>query len=165
MVREMTLTNQQNHSKIAQTYASVVARGGLASSIHNPENRRTPIVQPQREIIVNIRDPITIGNIRAMTPRALKAHIDHAIEQSENTHITGIKVVSTNQLKSGDLSIKAATTADMEALRQFAGDWEQRIGHACAVHVPIWCASTWHSDQLNGYGTVRGSQRECPPRQ
>ena len=52
-----------------------------------------------------------------MTPRALKVHIDHAIEQSGNEHIAKIKTVSTNQLKSGDLSIKIATTADMEALR------------------------------------------------
>ncbi|KFA81608.1 hypothetical protein S40288_09583 [Stachybotrys chartarum IBT 40288] len=60
MVREMTLANQQHQTKIAQTYASVAARGGLASSMHNPQNQRTPTTQPQREIVVNIRDPITI---------------------------------------------------------------------------------------------------------
>lgn len=117
MVREMTLANQQHQTKMAQTYASVAARGGLASSMHNPQNHRTTTTQPQREIIVNIRDPVTIGNFRAMTPRALKAHIDNAIEQSGNEHIAKIKIVSTNQLKSGDLSIRIATTADMEALR------------------------------------------------
>ncbi|KAK0367847.1 hypothetical protein CLIM01_14797, partial [Colletotrichum limetticola] len=30
--------------------------------------------------------------------------------------------VSANQLKSGDLSVKTATTKDIEALRQFAKD-------------------------------------------
>ncbi|KEY74490.1 hypothetical protein S7711_10308, partial [Stachybotrys chartarum IBT 7711] len=104
--------------------------------MHNPQNHRTPTTQPQREIVVNIRDPITIGNFRAMTPRALKAHIDHAIEQSGNEHIAKIKTVSTNQLKSGDLSIKTATTADMEALRQFSGDWEQRIGNGSVIRTP-----------------------------
>ncbi|KFA81766.1 hypothetical protein S40288_09638 [Stachybotrys chartarum IBT 40288] len=138
MVREVTLANQQHQTKIAQTYASVAARGGLATSIHNPQNHRTPTAQPQREIIVNIRDPVTIGNFRAMTPRALKAHIDHAIEQSGNEHIAKIKTVSTNQLKSGDLSIKTATTADMEALRQFSGDWEQRIGNGSVIRTPSY---------------------------
>jgi hypothetical protein len=52
-----------------------------------------------------------------MILHALKAHTDHAIEQSGNKHITKIKTVSTNQLKSGDLSIKTATIADMEVLR------------------------------------------------
>jgi hypothetical protein len=137
MVGEMTVANQQHQTKIAQTYASVAARCGLASSMHNPPNRRTLTTQPQREIIVNIRDPVTIVNFRATTPRALKAHIDRAIEESGNEHIAKIKIASTNQLKSGDLSIKAATTADMEILRQFAGDWEQRIGDACIPLRPV----------------------------
>ncbi|CAH0025931.1 unnamed protein product [Clonostachys rhizophaga] len=72
-------------TKMVQTYASVAARGGLATSIHNPQSRKTLTVQPQREIIVNIRDPVTVGHFRTMTPRALKAHVDNAIEQSGNS--------------------------------------------------------------------------------
>ena len=62
----------------------------------------------------------TIANIRAMSPRSLKAHVERAIEQSNNEHIKKIKVVSSNQLKSGDLSIKAVTSAETEALQQLA---------------------------------------------
>lgn len=80
------------------------------------------------EIIVNIRDPLTVANIRAINPRNLKAHVDRAIEQSGNEHIEHIRVASSNQLKSGYLSIKTTTTSEMEALRQFAEDWERVTG-------------------------------------
>ncbi|GJN78734.1 hypothetical protein PLIIFM63780_002243 [Purpureocillium lilacinum] len=86
--------------------------------MHNPVNHGASPVQAQREIIVNIRDLVTITNIRAMSPRSLKAqHADRAIGQSNNEHINKIKVVSSNQLKSGDLSIKTVTRAETDALR------------------------------------------------
>ncbi|KAH7190379.1 hypothetical protein DER44DRAFT_678820, partial [Fusarium oxysporum] len=122
MIRDIKLVSQQNHTSITPTYANVIARGGLATSIHNPQNQKASPVQTIREIIINIRDPVTIANIRAMSPRSLKSHIDLAIAQSSNEHIEKIKVVSSNQLRSGDLSIKTATSSDMVALRQFAED-------------------------------------------
>jgi hypothetical protein len=73
-----------------------------------------------------------------MNPRSLKAHVDRAIEQSGNEHIEKIKTASTNQLKSGDLSIKTATTSDMEILRQFAEDWEHRLGIGASVRIPTY---------------------------
>ena len=138
MVRDMKPTAAPMQGNIAQTYASIVARSGLASSMHNPVNHRTSPVQAQREIIVNIRDPVTITSIRAMGPRSLKAHVDRAIEQSNNEHIKRIKVVSSNRLKSGDLSIKTVTSAETEALRQFAEDWEHRIGSGATVRIPAY---------------------------
>ncbi|OAQ61321.1 reverse transcriptase [Purpureocillium lilacinum] len=135
MVKDMKPGATPSQSNMAQTYASIVARGGLAASMHNPVNHRASPVQAQREIIVNIRDPVTITNIRAMSPRSLKAHVDRAIEQSNNEHINKIKAVSSNQLKSGDLSIKTVTSAETEALRQFAEDWEHRIGNGATVRI------------------------------
>ncbi|KAJ6437601.1 zinc knuckle [Purpureocillium lavendulum] len=135
MVQGLKPTGAPTQNTFAHTYATIAARGGLAASMHNPVNHRTTPVQAQREIIVNIRDPVTIASIRAMNPRNLKAHIDRAIEQSSNEHINKIKVASSNQLKSGDLSIKTTTSADMEALRQFAEDWEQRIGNGATVRI------------------------------
>ncbi|KAJ0142745.1 Reducing polyketide synthase BOA9 [Fusarium oxysporum f. sp. albedinis] len=78
---------------------------------------KAPPIQILCEIIINIRDPITIANIRAMSPCSLKSYVDHVIAQSDNKHIEKIKVVSSNQLKSGDLSIKTATSSDIVALR------------------------------------------------
>ncbi|UQC79236.1 uncharacterized protein CLUP02_04715 [Colletotrichum lupini] len=106
--------------------------------MHNPCNQRASQTQILREIIVNIRDPITIASIGAMNPRSLKAHVDRAIEQSSNEHIRKLKTVSANQLKSGDLSVKTATTKDIEALRQFAKDWENHIGNGAAVRIPTY---------------------------
>ena len=88
--------------------------------------------------MVNIRNPLTIGNLRAMNPRNLKAHVDRTIEQSGNEHIASIKVASSNQLKSGDLSIKTTTTAECEALREFAEDWKYRLGSNAVVRIPTY---------------------------
>jgi hypothetical protein len=57
----------------------------------------------------------------------LKAHVERAIVQSANENIMHVKIVSANQLKSGDLSIKTATSNEVEALRQFTDDWTHRI--------------------------------------
>ncbi|KAI3530702.1 hypothetical protein CABS02_14430, partial [Colletotrichum abscissum] len=85
-----------------------------------------------------VKDIKALESIRAMNPRSLKAHVDRAIEQSSNEHIRKLKTVSANQLKSGDLSVKTATTKNMEALRQFAEDWETHIGNGAAVRIPTY---------------------------
>jgi hypothetical protein len=95
-------------------------------------------VQTQREVIVNIRDPLTVQSLRVMNPRNLKAHVERAIEQSGSENIVGVKIVSSNQLKSGDLSVKAATSTEVEALRQFADDWAMRIGHGASIQIPTY---------------------------
>jgi hypothetical protein len=51
-----------------------------------------------------------------MSPRNLKAHVERAIEQSGNENIANVKTVSSNELKSRDLSGKAATSTEAEAL-------------------------------------------------
>jgi hypothetical protein len=52
-----------------------------------------------------------------MNPRNLKAYVERAIEQSTNENIMYVKIVSANQLKSGNLSIKTAVSNEVEALR------------------------------------------------
>jgi hypothetical protein len=139
LVREAKDTEQHNRSGTLRTYASVAAGNGLATSMHNPLNQlKAPPSQVLREIIVNVRNPLTVASLRAMNPRSLKAHVDRAIEQSGNEHIEKIKTASTNQLKSGDLGIKTATTSDMEILRQFAEDWEHRLGIGASVRIPTY---------------------------
>jgi hypothetical protein len=73
-------------------------------------------VQTQREGIINIRDSLTIQALRSMSPRNLKARVERAIEQSGNENIANVKTVSSNELKSRDLSGKAATSTEAEAL-------------------------------------------------
>ena len=88
---------------------------------------------------MKISNPSTVENLRAKNPRTLKSHVDRAIEQSKNKHIENIRVVSTNQLKSGDLSIKTINVEEAEALKQFADDWSGRIGNGASVRVPTHC--------------------------
>lgn len=73
-----------------------------------------------------------------MNPRNLKVHVEQAIEQSGNENIVHIKIVSSNQLKSGDLSIKTANSKEVEALQQFADDWVHRIGAQATVRIPTY---------------------------
>jgi hypothetical protein len=120
------------------SYAAAVARGAPLAGTYNTQSRKAPIVQTQREVIVNIRDPLTIQALRAMNPRNLKAHVERAIEQSGNENIANVKIVSSNQLKSGDLSVKAATSTEVEALRQFADDWALRIGNGASIQIPTY---------------------------
>jgi hypothetical protein len=60
------------------------------------------------------------------------------VERSENKYIKGIKVVSANQLKSGDFSVKTAITKNMETLRQFAGNWAHHVGNRTSVQMPTY---------------------------
>jgi hypothetical protein len=120
------------------SYAAVAAQGVLAAGTYNAQSVKMPPVQTLREIIVNIRSPHTIQSLRAMNPRSLKAHVEQAIAQSENEHITNVKTMSTNQLKSGDLSIKSTTNSEMQALRQFTDDWAHHTGNSASVRNPTF---------------------------
>tara|TARA_R110002003_G_scaffold2091_1_gene24019 strand:- start:2437 stop:2793 length:357 start_codon:yes stop_codon:yes gene_type:complete len=77
-------------------------------------------------------------SLRAMNPSNLKLHVQLAIEQSGNENIANIKIVSSNQLKSGDLSVKTTSSGGVEALRQFADDWAHRIGSGTTVQTPTF---------------------------
>ena len=129
----------QFQTGIPMSYAAAAARGGLATSTYSVQAQsvKTPAMV-RREIIVNIRNAQTIQNLRAMNPRNLKAHVDRAISQSENEHIANLKIMSANQLKSGDLSIRTATNGEMQLLRQFTEDWTPRIGNGTSVRNPTY---------------------------
>jgi hypothetical protein len=138
MAREIKNKSQQQQANGPVSYAAAAARGLPIAGIHNTQSRKAPSVQTQREVIVNIRDPLTVQALRAMNPRNLKAHVERAIEQSRNENIANVKILSSNQLKSGDLSVKAATSTEVEALRQFADDWAQRIGNGASIQIPTY---------------------------
>jgi hypothetical protein len=101
----------------ALSYAAMVARGAPPAGTTNTQVTRMPPMQTQGEVVVTIRDPTTVSSLRAMNPRNLNAHVERAIAQSGNENISNIKVLSSNQLRSGDLSIKTATSNETEALK------------------------------------------------
>jgi hypothetical protein len=120
-------------------YAAAAARGIPLAVTHNAQSVKQPSAQTQCEVIMNIRDPLTIQSLRAMNPSNLTLHIQRAIEQSGNENIASVKIVSSNQLKSEDLSIKTvSSSSEFEALRQFADDWTHRIGSGTTVHIPTF---------------------------
>jgi hypothetical protein len=91
------------------SYAAAAARGIPLAVTHNAQSVKQPSAQTQCEVIMNIRDPLTIQSLRTMNPSNLTLHIQRAIEQSGNKNIASVKIVLSNQLKSGDLSIKTAS--------------------------------------------------------
>jgi hypothetical protein len=94
------------------SHAAVAANGVLASRTPSAHGVKAVSLQAQREVIVSIRNPLTISKLRAVNPCNLKSHMERALEQSQNEHIAHVKNMSSNQLESGDLSLRTATTSD-----------------------------------------------------
>ena len=138
IVREVKNKGIQPGGSSAMSYAAVAASGTLAASVHNPQNAKNIPVQTQREITVNIRNASTIQTLRAMNPRNLKAHVERAIQQSDNEQVTNIRVMSSNQLKSGDLSIRTTGSSEAQTLRTHAEDWVHRVGAGATVRIPTF---------------------------
>ncbi|KAK3109438.1 hypothetical protein LTR53_017312 [Teratosphaeriaceae sp. CCFEE 6253] len=122
----------------ALNYAAAAANGTVASNVQVKQNAQTISIQTQREITVNIRELLTIQSLRAMNPRNLKAHVERAIANSGNEQIMSVKVMSSNQLKSGDLSIRTTNSAEAQALWTHASDWAHRIGAGATVRNPTY---------------------------
>ena len=133
MARDIKNRGTQQQTGGPMSYAAAAAHGALAASTYSTQNVRIASAPVQREIIVNIRNAQTIQSLRAMNPRAMKAHVDTAIAQSENEHVAKITTMSANQLKSGDLSIRTASNSEMQTLRQFTEDWVPRLGSGTSV--------------------------------
>jgi hypothetical protein len=138
MTREIKNRRPQEQANGPMTYAAAAARSLPLASTYNTQPLKVAPAQTQREVVVNIRDPLTIQALRAMNPRNLKAHVERAIEHSGNENIANVKIVSSNQLKSGDLSTKTAASSEVEALRQFADDWAHRVGTGATVRIPTY---------------------------
>jgi hypothetical protein len=138
MTRDIKNRRIQEQAMGQVSYAAAAARNLPQAGTYNTQVPKTPSAQIQREVIVHIKDPLTVQSLRAMSPGNLKAHAERAIEQSANENIMHVKIVSANQLKSGDLSIKTAVSSEAEALRQFAEDWTHRIGTGATVRVPLY---------------------------
>jgi predicted RNase H-like HicB family nuclease len=138
IARELRNKRPQEQANGPMSYAAAVARGVPLAGTYNAQSVKQPPAQTQREVITNIRDPLTIQSLRAMNPSNLKVHVQRAIEQSGNENIVNVKIVSSNQLKRGDLSIKTASSSEVKALRQFMDDWARRIGSGTTVQIPTF---------------------------
>lgn len=124
LAREIRNKRPQEQASGPLSYAAAAARGTPLASTYNAQSLKAPSVQTQHEVMMNIR----IQSLRAMNPRNLKAHMEHAVDQSGKEHIASVKIVSSNQLKSRDRSINSASSSEAEALRQFADIRARRIG-------------------------------------
>ena len=138
MLREIKNKGPSEGISAPLSYAAAAASGIVAPGSHNIQPVKTMPAQVQREVIVNIRNPLTIQNLRAMNPRSLEAHIERAIAQSGTDSIQSAKIMSCNQLKSGDLSIKAASSAEAQVLRESAETWASLIGNGSSVRSPTY---------------------------
>ncbi|KAF2626792.1 hypothetical protein BU25DRAFT_297689, partial [Macroventuria anomochaeta] len=136
MARQIRNTGPQTGGTVS--YAAIAARGVTLAGTANIQVPRMPSMQTQREVVVTIRDPTTVLSLQAMNLYNLNTHVERAIVQSGNENINGIKVLSLNQLRSGNLSIKTATSNEVEALKQFADDWVHRIGNRATIRITTY---------------------------
>lgn len=154
MTREIRNKRPQEQANAPLSHAAAAARGVPLAATYNTQSVKQLSAQTQREVIMNIRDPLTVQSLRAMNPMNLSLHVQRAIAQSGNENIANVKIVSSNQLKSGDLTIRTASSNEVEALRQFADDWDcpSRTGES----VSRKCAACRGEDEA--------WSRQCPTR-
>lgn len=67
--------------------------------------------------------------------RNLNARVECAIAQSRNENIASIKVLSSKQLRSGDLGIRTATSKEVEIVQRFTGEWVHHIGNEATLWI------------------------------
>ncbi|KAI0616017.1 hypothetical protein TUN199_12006, partial [Pyrenophora tritici-repentis] len=123
MAREIRNKRPQEQANGLMSYAAAAAKGVTLAGTYNTQALKASSVQTQREVM----------GLRAMNRNDLNLQVQRAIEQSDNDTIASVKIVSSNQLKSGDLSIKTASSSEVETLRQFADDWSHRNGSGNTV--------------------------------
>jgi len=120
MLKDIKNKGLPSSGTTALSYAAVAANGTVASNVQMKQNAQS--IHTQRETTVNTREPLTNQSLRAMNLRNLNAHVERAIADSGNEQIMFVRVMSPNQLKSGDLSIRTTNSAEAQALRAHAGD-------------------------------------------
>jgi hypothetical protein len=128
----------QEQANGPMSYAGAAARGVPLAGTYNAQTLKASFAYTQREVIMNIIDPLIIQSLGVMNPSSLRLHVQRTIEQSGNDNTASVKIVSSNQLKSGDLSIKTASSSEFEALRQFTDNWAHRIGGGTTVQIPTY---------------------------
>jgi hypothetical protein len=96
VAREIRNKRLQEQANGPMSYAAAAARGILLAATYNAQSVQQPSAQTQREVIMNIRDPLTVQSLRAMNPSNLKIHVQRAIEQSGNRNIANVKIVLSN---------------------------------------------------------------------
>ncbi|KAF1923274.1 uncharacterized protein M421DRAFT_104512 [Didymella exigua CBS 183.55] len=126
VAREIRNKRPQEQANRPMSYAAAAARGIPLAATYNAQSVKQPSAQTQREVIMNIRDPLTVQSLRAMNPSNLKLHVQRAIKQSGNENIASTA------------SIKTASSSEVEALRQFADNWAHRIGSGTTVQIPTF---------------------------
>ena len=75
MAREIRNKRPQEQANGPLSYAAAAARSVPLAGIYNAQSLKAPSVQTQREVIMNIRDPLTVQSLRAMNPGNLKFHV------------------------------------------------------------------------------------------
>ncbi|KJK73496.1 hypothetical protein H634G_11258 [Metarhizium anisopliae BRIP 53293] len=70
-------------------------------------------------------------------PAITEQEVERAIREASPLKAPGPDSIP-NKALHGDLSIKTASAGDMEALRQFAEDWEHRLGNGATVRIPTY---------------------------
>lgn len=82
-----------------------------------------------------MRNSTIVGSMQAVKPRSLELRVERVIQESGCESVADLKNLLSNQLKSGDLSIKTTDSRALERLSRFADEWTPQLGGGAIVDV------------------------------
>lgn len=118
------------------TWAEKVRSGGPPSHPPTPPiSSPSTAVSKDREIIIKLDSPESTTLYRQKTPEELRTKINDILRQSPNCRA---RVVAAKQLKSGDISVYTANTADANSLKEKSEVWVKALGSRARVLKPTY---------------------------
>lgn len=135
---ERIQTTQSAAPNSSRTYATVA--GTLAPTLASTTapSRTAPKLAPQRAITVRIPAQEDRDNLRKLTNTQLFTKILNILANCPTKALGKTKLVSTNQLKSGDIMIYTATPTEMETLHKYKEEWTAAIGKDASLNTPTY---------------------------
>lgn len=121
------------------TWAEKVRSGGPPSHPPTPPTSlSTTASSKEREVIVKLDSPESAALLRQKTPEELRRTINEALQQQWPNSNQTTQIVAARQLKSGDIAIHTANTADAKLLKENPSAWLPSLGSRARVLKPTY---------------------------
>lgn len=119
----------------AQSRGSTLIPPPVPQGMRATKAQSTVTAYKDRAVIVKLKDHGIAQRLRTLSAAELRQQIEASIRNSEATK--GVKIVAAHQLKSGDIQIYTASTAEAEKLREHRG-WIRGLGEHAELIVPTY---------------------------
>src|SRR5579862_9637193 len=100
-----------------------------------PNRLGGPPGSKDREITIKIKDPSSINILKSMTASRIRDNINEAINIAPSFKNTPIRIAAARQLKSGNITIHAEQSKDIDLLVKHSFAWVRVLGHEAQVAI------------------------------